>query len=60
MTYLEEHTSMSFDPRGMEETVEESDGQYRMRIGLGAVHGETRDRAFPLPVLFTYLGVREP
>jgi SAM-dependent methyltransferase len=60
MTYLEEHTSMSFDPRGMEETVEELDGQYRMRIGLGAVHGETQDRAFPLPVLFTYLGVREP
>ena len=59
MTYFEEHTSMSFDPRGMEETVEGPDRQYRMRIGLGAAHGETRDPAFPLPVLFTYLAVRE-
>jgi SAM-dependent methyltransferase len=59
MTYLEEHTSMSFDPRGMEETVEGPDRQYRMRIGLGAAHGEARDPAFPLPVLFTYLGVRD-
>jgi SAM-dependent methyltransferase len=60
LTYLEEHTSMSFDPRGMEETSEEPDGQYRMRIGQGAQHGETRDPAFPLPVLFTYLGVLTP
>jgi SAM-dependent methyltransferase len=59
LTYLEEHTHMSFDPRGMDETTPEPDGQYRFRIGVGAKNGDTRDPAFPLPVLFTFLAIRE-
>lgn len=58
--YLEEHTAMSFDPRGMPDTPLEQDGQYRLRIGVGAVNGDTRDVAYPLPVLFTLLATRPP
>jgi hypothetical protein len=53
--YLEEHTSMSFDPRGMEETTVEADGRYRCRIGLGPLNGDERGPAYPLPVLYTLL-----
>jgi hypothetical protein len=56
MTYLEEHTAMSFDPRGMDDAPLEADGQYRLRIGHGAKKGDDRELAFPLPVLFTYVG----
>jgi SAM-dependent methyltransferase len=55
MTYLQEHVSMSFDPRGMEDSPVEDDGQYRLRIGVGGQSGGGRDRAYPLPVLFTFL-----
>ena len=53
--YLEEHISMSFDPRGMDESAAETDGRYRFRVGLGAVHGDEHDAACPLPVLYTLL-----
>ncbi len=56
MTYLEEHTAMSFDPRGMDDAPVEVDGQYRLRLGRGALEGDGRELAYPLPVLFTFLG----
>ena len=58
--YLEEHTSMSFDPRDMDESAAETDGRYRFRVGLGAVHGEEHDAAYPLPVLYTLLATKPP
>jgi ubiquinone/menaquinone biosynthesis C-methylase UbiE len=59
LNYLEEHTEMSFDPRGMEEAPNEADGQYRFRIGVGAQIGDEREPAHPLPVLFTFLATRQ-
>ena len=53
--YLEEHTSMGFDPRAMDESAAEADGRYRFRVGIGALHGSNRDPAYPLPVLYTLL-----
>jgi hypothetical protein len=55
MTYLEEHLAMSFDPRGMEDAPLDADGQYRLRIGVGAQTGGGREPAYPLPILFTFL-----
>ncbi len=61
VTWLEEHTSMSFDPRGMPEARLDPDGRYRVRIGLGAADGEgLRDQAYPLPVLYTLIATRNP
>ena len=58
LRHLEEHTSMGFDPRGMDETTAESDGRYRVRVGVGAKNGDDRDPAFPIPVLYTLLATR--
>jgi ubiquinone/menaquinone biosynthesis C-methylase UbiE len=58
LSYLEEHTEMSFDPRGMEDSPTEPDGQYRFRIGVGALDGDVREPGQPLPVLFTFLATR--
>jgi ubiquinone/menaquinone biosynthesis C-methylase UbiE len=57
--YLEEHTSMSFDPRGMDGLSPEPDGRFRLRIGLGPVEGTGRLPAYPLPVLFTLLATTD-
>ena len=54
-TYLEEHTSMSFDPRGMVGCPLEPDGRFRLRIGVGPVAGDSRTEAYPLPVLYTLI-----
>jgi SAM-dependent methyltransferase len=58
LTYLEEHTERGIDPRGMKESSDEPDGQYRVRIGVGAQDGDEREPAYPLPVLFTFLATR--
>jgi SAM-dependent methyltransferase len=58
LTYLEEHTSRSRDPRGTD-SPSDADGQYRVRIGVGGQNGDERDPAFPLPVLFTLLATRD-
>jgi hypothetical protein len=55
MTYLEEHVAMSFDPRGMDDAPLETDGQYRLRIGVGGQSRDGREPAYPLPVLYTFL-----
>jgi SAM-dependent methyltransferase len=57
-TYLEEHTSMSFDPRGMADKGLEQDGRFRLRLGEGALVGETREQAHAMPVLFTLLATK--
>jgi SAM-dependent methyltransferase len=57
-TYLEEHLSMGFDPRGMDPESVESDGGYRLRLGVGRAHAEERDAAFPVPVLYTLIAGR--
>ena len=56
--YLEEHISMSFNPRGVDETAAETDGRYRFRVGLGALHDDEHDPAYPLPVLYTLLATK--
>jgi SAM-dependent methyltransferase len=53
-SYLEEHTSMSFDPRGMDGGIE-SDGRFRLRLGTGAHDGFVTVGACPMPVLFTLI-----
>jgi SAM-dependent methyltransferase len=64
LDYLEEHTAMDFDPRGVEDNPLDEDGQYRFRLGQGALisasKGPSRDPAFPMPVLFTLLATRSP
>lgn len=56
--YLEEHTSMTFDPRGMPDVGLEGDGRYRVRIGAGSATGGERGPAYPVPVLFTLLATK--
>jgi SAM-dependent methyltransferase len=58
ITYVEEHTAMSFDPRGMSGDKLDADGRYRLRIGLGAKEGDSRAKSEALPVLFTLLASR--
>lgn len=58
-TYLEEHTSMSFDPRGMVGDGLDADGRYRLRIGLGARQGDSGASIAELPVLYTLLASSE-
>jgi SAM-dependent methyltransferase len=58
MTYLHEHTEMSFDSRGMQDSPTEPDGLYRLRIGVGAKKDGKREPAFPLPILFTFLATK--
>lgn len=55
VTHLEEHTSMTFDPRGLEGSGLDEDGRYRLRIGQRRLEGESRNAPFPRPVLFTLL-----
>jgi SAM-dependent methyltransferase len=59
-TYVEEHTSMSFDPRGMPGDGLDADGRYRLRIGLGARRGYSRAPGAELPVLYTLLATSTP
>lgn len=54
ITSLVEHTSMSFDPRGLGPDPE-PDGRYRLRLGVGAPSDGGRGLAPALPVLFTLL-----
>jgi hypothetical protein len=56
--YREEHTSMNFDFRDMDETAAETDGRYRLRVGPGALHDDERGSAYPLPVLYTLLATK--
>jgi hypothetical protein len=49
---------MSFNPRGVDETAAETDGRYRFRVGLGALHDDEHDPAYPLPVLYTLLATK--
>jgi hypothetical protein len=41
-----------------DEEAAETDGRYRFRVGLGAVNGDERDSAYPLPVLYTLLATK--
>lgn len=54
ITSLVEHTSMSFDPRGLGPDPE-PDGRYRLRLGVGESSNGGRGLAPALPVLFTLL-----
>ena len=55
VSHLEEHTSMGFDPRGLEEGGVEADGRYRLRIGRGGLVDGVPGPPPPLPVLVTLL-----
>jgi len=55
LAYLEEHLSMSFDPRGMDPVVDEPDGRFRLRLGAGA---DGRGAGEALPVLYTLIATR--
>jgi SAM-dependent methyltransferase len=55
-SYLHEHTSMSFDPRGMDGGIE-PDGRFRLRLGSGAADG-SGVAACAMPVLFTLIAER--
>lgn len=59
LSYLEERTERGRDPRGMRDAPSDPDGQFRFRLGVGALNGDEREVAFPLPVLFTFLATRE-
>ena len=52
LSYLEEHTSMRFDPRGDFELG--SDGRYQLRIGAGSPVDPTV-LAPPMPVLYSFI-----
>jgi SAM-dependent methyltransferase len=55
-TYLEEHTSGSFNTGQFEHP--EDDGRYRLRLGVGELVDGVRAPAAPLPVLFTLLATK--
>lgn len=58
--HLEEHTPMGFDPRGMGELSDESEGRFRLRIGRGSPAVESVTPGEPLPVLFTLIADKPP
>ncbi|HLK46081.1 MAG TPA: hypothetical protein VKT18_08825, partial [Acidimicrobiales bacterium] len=55
-TYLEEHTSGSFNTGQFDGP--EDDGRYRLRLGVGAAREGGHEPAFPMPVLYTLIAQR--
>ena len=55
-TYLEEHTSGSFNTGQFDGP--EDDGRYRLRLGVGAAREGGHEPAFPMPVLYTLVAQR--
>jgi SAM-dependent methyltransferase len=59
LTYLEEHTSMSFDPRGVESMSGDPDGRFRVRLGRGSSVADDASPGEAIPVLYTLIATRE-
>ncbi len=53
-THLQEHTDMSFDPRGMGGGLE-PDGRFRLRLGRGSSDLTSTAPPPPMPILFTLI-----